>query len=104
MEKKNSTMSPKRLIILLCLAGLVMWVFSNTELETEVSIDLGKDKVEEVDSVSEQKEDQIQKEEIVVKKKKKKKVKKRSSEMKQNNTDYLKKRELNYDPNTRNIK
>ncbi len=104
MAKKSSTMSPKRLFILLCLAGLLMWMFSNTEVEAEVIIESSKDKVEEIDSVNEKKEDTLLKEEIKLKKKKKKKVRKSSSKKKQGNQDYLKKRELNYDPSTRNRK
>jgi len=107
MAKKSSTMSPKRLFILLCLAGALMWFFSNSSVEMEVSVDTNKEKTEEVDSVNQTKEEQIQKEEVPeVKKKKKKKKKKKQNDQQQtetqNDEDYLKKRELDYDPNSRN--
>ena len=104
MAKKSSTMSPKRLFILLCLAGLLMWMFSKTEVETEIIINSSKDKVEEVESANEKKEESILKEGVKLKEKKKKKARKSSSKKKQDNQDYLKKRELNYDPSTRNRK
>ncbi len=102
MAKKSSTMSPKRLFILLCLAGLLMWMFSKTEVETEIIINSSKDKVEEIESANEKKEESILKEEVKLKEKKK--ARKSSSKKKQDNQDYLKKRELNYDPSTRNRK
>ena len=102
MAKKSSTMSPKRLFILLCLAGLLMWMFSKTEVETEIIINSSKDKVEEIESANDKKEESILKEEVKLKEKKK--ARKSSSKKKQDNQDYLKKRELNYDPSTRNRK
>ncbi len=102
MAKKSSTMSPKRLFILLCLAGLLMWMFSKTEVETEIIINSSKDKVEEIESTNDKKEESILKEEVKLKEKKK--ARKSSSKKKQDNQDYLKKRELNYDPSTRNRK
>tara|TARA_B100002052_G_C15661260_1_gene497406 strand:- start:62 stop:370 length:309 start_codon:yes stop_codon:yes gene_type:complete len=102
MAKKSSTMSPKRLFILLCLAGLLMWMFSKTEVETEIIINSSKDKVEEIESANDKKEESILKEQVKLKEKKK--ARKSSSKKKQDNQDYLKKRELNYDPSTRNRK
>ena len=102
MAKKSSTMSPKRLFILLCLAGFLMWMFSKTEVETDIIINSSKDKVEEIESANEKKEESILKEEVKLKEKKK--ARKSSSKKKQDNQDYLKKRELNYDPSTRNRK
>ena len=103
MAKTSSTMSPKRLFILLCLAGLLMWFFSNSEVE--VSVESDKDLVEEVVSVNEDTDKEIEKEEK--KEPKKKKRSRKNSTKKQDNnedvnSDYLQKRELDYDPNSRN--
>ena len=102
MAKESSTMSPKRLFILLCLAGLLMWVFSNSEVEVEVSVDTDKNKVEELSLEDENQEEIVQKKATLEKKKTKKgqkKTTKKNGKVDQND-DYLKKRELNYDPAT----
>ncbi len=103
MAKESSTMSPKRLFILLCLAGLLMWVFSNSEVEVEVSIDTDKNKVEELSLEDENQEETAQKQVTLEKKKTKKRKKNTKKESRfDQNDDYLKKRELNYDPANRN--
>ena len=106
MAKKNSTMSPKRLFVLLCLAGLLMWLFSNSEVEIEVSTDLDKNKVEQVTETELEKDTEAQQDD---KKEKSKKSKRKSSKMTKdvkNNSysddNYLKKRNLDYDPASRN--
>ena len=43
-------MSPKRLFILLTLAGLLMWLFSKSKVEVDVSIDTSPNQTEELQS------------------------------------------------------
>ena len=50
MSKNKSTMSPKRLFILLTLAGLLMWLFSKSKVEVDVSIDTLPNQTEELQS------------------------------------------------------
>ena len=105
MANKSSTMSPKRLLVLLCLAGLLMWFFSNSKVEVEVSMDTEAEteKVEEVTSLEGDLENETQKEKKKNKKPRKNSNKKKEEDKQQNlNDDYLKKRELNYDPSIRN--
>ena len=99
MSKNKSTMNPKRLFILLTLAGLLMWLFSKSTLEVDVSIDTLPNQTEELQS------DKLENKEIEEKKvKPKAKNKKRIKQKEENNreNDYLKKRDLDYDPSTRN--
>ena len=99
MSKKKSTMSPKRLFILLTLAGLLMWLFSKSKVEVDVSIDTLPNQTEELQSEKlENKE--IEEKKVEYKEKNKKKINKTEKDNKEN--DYLKKRDLDYDPSTRN--
>jgi len=107
MSEKSSSMSPKRLFILLFLAALLMWVFSEGELESDNYID--NDKVEKVSPLNDELEKEIKLEkintkEIKVKKKPRKKTQNKQQVEIENESDYLKKRELNYNPNSRNKK
>ena len=107
MSEKISAMSPKRLFILLCLAALLMWVFSEAELESGNSID--NDKVEKVRSLNDElgKEMKLEKSntnEIKEKKKTRKKTQKKQQVEIEKESDYLQKRQLNYNPNSRNNK
>lgn len=107
MSEKSSAMSPKRLFILLSLAALLMWVFSEGELDTNNSID--NDKVEKVSSLNDEPEKEMKLEEkstneIKEKKKPRKKTQKKKQVEIEKESDYLKKRELNYNPNSRNNK
>ena len=99
MSKKKSTMSPKRLFILLTLAGILMWLFSKSTVEVDVSIDTSPNQKEELQS------EKLENKEFEEKKgtskvKNKKRIKQKVQENKEN--DYLKKRDLDYDPSTRN--
>ena len=99
MSKKKSTMSPKRLFILLTLAGILMWLFSKSTVEVDVSIDTSSNQKEELQSEKlENKE--FEEKKITSKTKNKKRIKQKEKENKEN--DYLKKRDLDYDPSTRN--
>ena len=99
MSKKKSTMSPKRLFILLTLAGILMWLFSKSTVEVDVSIDTSPNQQEELQSEKlENKE--IEEKKIEPKAKNKKRIKQKEKDNKEN--DYLKKRDLDYDPGTRN--
>ena len=99
MSKKKSTMSPKRLFILLTLAGILMWLFSKSTVEVDVSIDTSPNQKEELQSEKlENKE--FEEKKITSKTKNKKRIKQKEKENKEN--DYLKKRDLDYDPSTRN--
>mgnify|MGYP001365579058 FL=1 len=46
MSDQKSTMSPKRLFIILCIAGLLMWFFSNSKVEVEVVVEPGIENTE----------------------------------------------------------
>ena len=99
MSKKKSTMSPKRLFILLTLAGILMWLFSKSTVEVDVSIDTSSNQKEELQSEKlENKE--FEEKKVTSKVKNKKRIKQKVQENKEN--DYLKKRDLDYDPSTRN--
>lgn len=99
MSKKKSTMSPKRLFILLTLAGILMWLFSKSTVEVDVSIDTSPNQKEELQSEKlENKE--FEEKKVTSKVKNKKRIKQKVQENKEN--DYLKKRDLDYDPSTRN--
>ena len=99
MSKKKSTMSPKRLFILLTLAGILMWLFSKSTVEVDVSIDTSSNQKEELQSEKlENKE--FEEKKVTSKAKNKKRIKQKVQENKEN--DYLKKRDLDYDPSTRN--
>ena len=99
MSKKKSTMSPKRLFILLTLAGILMWLFSKSTVEVDVSIDTSPNQKEELQSEKlENKE--FEEKKVTSKAKNKKRIKQKVQENKEN--DYLKKRHLDYDPSTRN--
>ena len=99
MSKKKSTMSPKRLFILLTLAGILMWLFSKSTVEVDVSIDTSPNQKEELQSEKlENKE--FEEKKVTSKAKNKKRIKQKVQENKEN--DYLKKRDLDYDPSTRN--
>tara|TARA_B100001287_G_scaffold184006_1_gene155237 strand:+ start:641 stop:943 length:303 start_codon:yes stop_codon:yes gene_type:complete len=99
MSKENSSMSPKRLFILLTLAGLLMWLFSKSKVEVDLSIDTLPNQKEELQSEKiENKE--FEEEKVEFKSKKKKRLKKKEKQKKQD--DYLNKRDLDYDPSTRN--
>ena len=100
MSKKKSTMSPKRLFILLTLAGLLMWFFSKSKVEVDVSIDTLPNQTEELQSEKlENKE--FDEKKVESKAKNKKRIKKKKEKDNREN-DYLKKRDLDYDPSTRN--
>ena len=92
-------MSPKRLFILLTLAGILMWLFSKSTVEVDVSIDTSSNQKEELQSEKlENKE--FEEKKVTSKAKNKKRIKQKVQENKEN--DYLKKRYLDYDPSTRN--
>ena len=46
MSDQKSTMSPKRLFIILCIAGFLMWFFSNSKVEVEVVVEPGIENAE----------------------------------------------------------
>ena len=46
MSDQKSTMSPKRLFIILCIAGFLMWFFSNSKVEVEVVVEPGIENTE----------------------------------------------------------
>ncbi len=46
MSDQKSTMSPKRLFIILCIAGFLMWFFSNSKVEVEVVVEPGIENIE----------------------------------------------------------
>tara|TARA_B100000900_G_scaffold252418_1_gene215105 strand:+ start:305 stop:631 length:327 start_codon:yes stop_codon:yes gene_type:complete len=46
MSDQKSTMSPKRLFIILCIAGILMWFFSNSKVEVEVVVEPGIENIE----------------------------------------------------------
>ena len=46
MSDQKSTMSPKRLFIILCIAGFLMWFFSNSKVEVEVVVEPGTENTE----------------------------------------------------------
>ena len=103
MSKKKSTMSPKRLFILLTLAGLLMWFFSKSKVEVDVSIDTLPNQKEELQSDKlENKEFDEKKVDSKAKNKKRIKQKEKEKEKENKENDYLKKRDLDYDPSTRN--
>ena len=45
MSDQKSTMSPKRLFIILCI-GVLMWFFSNSKVEVEVVVEPGIENTE----------------------------------------------------------
>lgn len=99
MSKKKSTMSPKRLFILLTLAGILMWLFSKSTVEVDVSIDTSPNQKEELQPEKLENKD-FEEKKVTSKAKNKKRIKQKVQENKEN--DYLKKRDLDYDPSTRN--
>jgi len=104
MSRKKSTMSPKRLFILLTLAGILMWLFSKSTVEVDVSIDTSPNQKEELQSEKlenkEFEDKEFEEKKVTSKAKNKKRIKQKEKENKEN--DYLKKRDLDYDPSTRN--
>ena len=98
MSKNKSTMNPKRLFILLTLAGLLMWLFSKSKVEVDVSIDTLPNQTEELQS--EKLENKEIEKKVESKAKNKKRIKQKEEDNREN--DYLKKRDLDYDPSTRN--
>ena len=83
MSDQKSTMSPKRLFIILCIAGLLMWFFSNSKVEVEVVVEPG---IENIEKELEQKNSlKINK----VKKITRKRSKKKDIIVTQDNSEYL---------------
>ena len=76
-----------------------MWLFSKSTVEVDVSIDTSPNQKEELQSEKlENKE--FEEKKVTSKAKNKKRIKQKVQENKEN--DYLKKRDLDYDPSTRN--
>ena len=46
MSDQKSTMSPKRLFIILCIAGFLMWFFSKSKVEFEFVVEPGIENTE----------------------------------------------------------
>ena len=46
MSDQKSTMNPKRLFIILCIAGFLMWFFSNSKVEVEVVVEPETENIE----------------------------------------------------------
>ena len=60
MSDQKSTMSPKRLFIILCIAGLLMWFFSNSKVEVEVVVEPGIENTEkELEEYNEPKTNEV---------------------------------------------
>ena len=98
MSGQTSTMSPKRLFIILCLAGLLMWFFSKSKVEVEFTVEPETETKEIINKKSPK--------EIKVNKKNKKRSKTKKKDIVESedfDNSYLRKRELNYDPYFREL-
>ena len=83
MSDQKSTMSPKRLFIILCIAGLLMWFFSNSKVEVEVVVEPGIENTE-----MEFKENDTLKS-VNVKKINRKRSKKKNKVLTEENSEYI---------------
>ena len=83
MSDQKSTMSPKRLFIILCIAGFLMWFFSNSKVEVEVVVEPGIENTEK--EVEERNSPKV----IKVKKVDRKRSKKKNVIVSEENTEYI---------------
>tara|TARA_Y100001933_G_C18751863_1_gene460270 strand:- start:344 stop:670 length:327 start_codon:yes stop_codon:yes gene_type:complete len=83
MSDQKSTMSPKRLFIILCIAGFLMWFFSNSKVEVEVVVEPGIENTE-----MEFKENDTLKS-VNVKKINRKRSKKKNKVLTEENSEYI---------------
>ena len=83
MSDQKSTMSPKRLFIILCIAGFLMWFFSNSKVEVEVVVEPG---IENIEKELEKKNSQKP---FKVKKINRKRSKKRDVIVTKENSEYI---------------
>ena len=98
MAEKKSTMSPTRLFILLCFAGILMWLFSSSEIDVEIDINSDLNKTEDV--IKHPKPEKTNNNST--RKKERKGKKKKTEEYNPNrNYNYKPERSYNYDPSKR---
>tara|TARA_B100000575_G_scaffold164006_1_gene131066 strand:- start:1527 stop:1850 length:324 start_codon:yes stop_codon:yes gene_type:complete len=83
MSDQKSTMSPKRLFIILCIAGILMWFFSNSKVEVEVVVEPGIETTEK--KIEEQSSPKV----IKVKKVNRKKFKKKDVIITEESSEYI---------------
>tara|TARA_B100000900_G_scaffold175803_1_gene149142 strand:- start:323 stop:649 length:327 start_codon:yes stop_codon:yes gene_type:complete len=83
MSDQKSTMSPKRLFIILCIAGFLMWFFSNSKVEVEVVVEPG------IENINKELEQKNLLKDIKVKKINRKRSKKKNIIVTQDNLEYI---------------
>jgi len=83
MSDQKSTMSPKRLFIILCIAGFLMWFFSNSKVEVEVVVEPG------IENINKELEEKNSPRDIKVNKINRKRSKKKDIILTQDNSGYI---------------